>query len=267
MGEHPPSIREAFKEQVGQLGSLDFKPVFILLSTTVIQVVARFHTSRAAFHEMFGSYGLSGPLVEFYEHCSWLLGDFLLQFPLLLLLIHVVLKDRSSHYGLRKGNWRLGLKISALVWLCMLPILWIVSADAAFQNVHPAPGLAKTAWSYFALYEGCSVVYIIGWEFIWRGYALFGLQEHFGYYAVWIQMIPFTLLHFGSPELETFAAILAGIGLGILAVATRSFWYGALAHMLVLGTMDVLGALRFRTGNTGIGLTDLFDVISKNLLP
>ena len=267
MEEHRSSMREAFREQWWQLRSLDFKPVFVLLSATVIQIIARFHTSRAAFREMLGGYLVNSPFAEIYQHCSWLLGDFLLQFPLLLLLIHFVLKEPSSNYGLQTGNWRLGLKASAIFWVCMLPILWIVSENTAFQQVHPAPGLAKAECKFFAMYEVCSIVYITGWEFIWRGYMLFGLKKYFGYYAIFIQMIPFTLLHFGSPEIETYAAMVAGVGLGLLAFATRSFWYGALAHMLVLGTMDLFGALRFRSGNTGMGLVDVFDVISKNLSP
>jgi len=116
---------------------------------------------------------------------------------------------------------------------------------------------------FFWTYECCSILYIIGWEFIWRGYVLFGLKDSLGYYSVFIQMIPFALLHIGSPELETYAAIVAGVGLGMLAFAARSFWYGALAHMLVLGTMDVFGALRFRAGNSGTGIGDLLEVLSR----
>lgn len=263
MDENRSSIREAIRKQRVRLQSLDSKPVFILLTATVIQVIARFHTSRAAFRTILGGYVVDAPLREFYEHCFWLLGDFLLQFPLLLLLIHFVFKETSSDYGLQTGNWRLGLKVSAIFWFCMLPILWVVSADSAFQQVHPAPGLAKTEWKFFAVYEICSIAYIIGWEYIWRGYMLFGLEKYFGYYAVFIQMIPFTILHFGSPEIETYAAMAAGVGLGLLAFATRSFWYGALAHTLVLGTMDVFGALRFRAGIAG--LAHVLDVISKYL--
>jgi len=267
VAENRSSIREAFREQGDRLRSLGFKPVFILLTATLIQIIAHFHTSRAAFRVMFGGIVAGNPFGELYEHCFWLIGDFLLQFPLLLLLIHLVLKETGSDYGIQTGNWRLGLKVSAILWFCMLPILWVVSAGTAFQQVHPAPGLAKTDWKFFAVYEVCSIVYVIGWEFIWRGYMLFGLKKYFGYYAVFIQMIPFTLLHFGSPEIETYAAMAAGVGLGLLAFATRSFWYGVLAHMLILGTIDVFGALRFRAGITGVGMVHLLDVISRNFCP
>lgn len=238
---------------------LPFKPVFVILSCTIIQIVARFHTSRLAYRSLFGSRFAADPWNELYEYCFWLIGDFLLQFPLLLLLIRFVLKEGPSRYSVQRGDGRLGLKAALAFWAIMVPILWFVSADAAFQQVHPAPHAAKLHWVPFLIYAVCSALYLVGWEFIWRGYVLFGLKEHFGHFAVLIQAVPFALLHLGSPEIETFAAVAAGIGLGMLALATRSFWYGALAHMLVLGTMDLMGALRFRAGSG----RSLLELVSK----
>jgi membrane protease YdiL (CAAX protease family) len=263
MGRRPSDILTAAKEQWGNLRALPFKPVFVLLTATFIQLLARFHTSRAAFREMFfGSLG-HHPDYQLYEHCFWLLGDFVLQFPLLLLLIRFVLKEPVTKYGLRPGRWKLGLKTSFILWMIMLPVLWIVSADPAFQALHPAPDTAKADWMHLAIFQACSIVYLIGWEFVWRGYVLFGLEEHLGYFAVIIQMIPFALLHVGAPEMEAYAAIVAGLGLGMLAFATRSFWYGVVAHALVLGSMDLLGALRARTGTAGIGISDLVELLSR----
>ena len=258
------SLREMFTAEWARLRALPWKPIFIILSATAIQILARFHTSRAAFRKMFGASLAGNPSGEMYEYCFWLLGDFLLQFPLLLLCIRFILKDFFVNYGMQVGESRSGLKIALIFWACMLPLVWVASADAGFLQGHPGPLAAKTDWRMFALYELCSLVYIIGWEFIWRGYMLFGLKEYLGYYSIFVQMIPFTLLHFGSPELETFGAMLAGVGLGLLAFATRSFWYGAIAHMLVLGTMDVFGALRFRAGNMGTGIRDLIAIFVKN---
>lgn len=255
------SVRAVFREQWQALRSLPFKPVFILLTATAIQLVARFHTSRSAFREIFyDSFGQHG-YFQLYEHLFWLLGDFLLQFPLLLLLIRFALKENSLKYGVVLGNWKVGLKVSLGFWIIMLPILWFVSADASFLHLHPAPDPAKTRWAIFLVYQAASLIYLIGWEFIWRGYVLFGLKETFGSFAIIIQMIPFALLHIGAPELEAYSSIIAGIGLGMLAFATRSFWYGVLAHALVLGTMDLLGALRFRSGIMGVGLNDFVEML------
>jgi membrane protease YdiL (CAAX protease family) len=60
---------------------------------------------------------------------------------------------------------------------------------------------------------------------------------------VFIQTIPFAILHFGKAQLETLAAVFAGILLGYLALRTRSFWYGWLLHVLVAFSNDVFAIL------------------------
>ncbi len=64
-----------------------------------------------------------------------------------------------------------------------------------------------------------------------------------GNHAIWVQLLPFVLMHTGKPEIEAFASIVAGIALCVLALRTRSFWYGALLHAAVAGTMDLVNAV------------------------
>jgi membrane protease YdiL (CAAX protease family) len=143
----------------------------------------------------------------------------------------------------------------------MLPILWVVSDSAAFQSVYPHAQTVRTDWTLFLIYEGMFILYFIGWEFIWRGYVLFGLLKHTGAtVAVLVQMIPFVILHFGKPLPETLGSIAAGIALGALSVRTRSFWYAVLIHWTVMLTIDIFATLRFRAGVEGIGLDALFGI-------
>ena len=90
---------------------------------------------------------------------------------------------------------------------------------------------------------------------------LFGLEEKFGYYTVFIQMIPFLILHNGKPAAETFGAITAGIALGILALRTRSILYCVIVHMSVMFNIDFISVLRYRAGDYGIGLGSLLNII------
>jgi membrane protease YdiL (CAAX protease family) len=48
------------------------------------------------------------------------------------------------------------------------------------------------------------------------------------------------IMQYGKPLLETMGAILAGLILGTLALRTGSIWCGALIHISVAITMDVL---------------------------
>jgi membrane protease YdiL (CAAX protease family) len=107
------------------------------------------------------------------------------------------------------------------------------------------------------------LIYMIAWEFIWRGFMLFGLEKKFGYYSVLIQMIPFVILHNGKPFLETFGAIFGGIALGILAFRTRSIYYCIITHISVMYSIDLISSLRFRANDYGIGFSSLINLIKQ----
>lgn len=93
---------------------------------------------------------------------------------------------------------------------------------------------------------------------------LFGLKEKFGYYAIFIQTIPFVILHNGKPAAETFGAIAAGLALGVLAFRTGSVFYGVIIHSSVMITIDLISVIRYRTGEYGIGINSLFNIL-KNI--
>jgi membrane protease YdiL (CAAX protease family) len=121
---------------------------------------------------------------------------------------------------------------------------------------------ARNSWMIFLIFESGMIVYMFAWEFIWRGFMLFGLEEKFGYYAVLIQTLPFVILHNGKPALETFGSIVAGVALGILALRTRSIFYCVAAHYGVMFSIDFISALRYRSGEYGTGINSLIKVFS-----
>ncbi len=71
---------------------------------------------------------------------------------------------------------------------------------------------------------------MLGWEFFFRGFLLFALARIAGPYAILLQAVPFTLAHFGKPELETLSCIFGGSAFGWLAWRTKSFFYPFLIH-------------------------------------
>ena len=73
---------------------------------------------------------------------------------------------------------------------------------------------------------------------------LFVRKPKFGYYSVFLQMIPFFILHKGKPELELFASIFAGIILGLQALRSGSFIYCWILHWIVMIAIDSLSILR-----------------------
>ena len=243
--------------------SLDRKVVTIFLSIAVLQTISWYITSRSFFrYNIFPSYD-SNPNIYLIEYLYWFIGDFITFLILPVLIIRFVIKEKISGYGMKAGDWQTGLKLSVIFLLIMLPLVWFFSSSPDFVSNYPQLLSVRTAWNLFFIYEAGMLIYMFAWEFIWRGFTLFGLEEKFGYYAVLIQMIPFVILHNGKPMAETFGAILGGIALGVLAFRTRSFLYGVIVHIGIMFSIDLICTLRFRADDYGVGINSIIKIISK----
>ena len=242
---------------------MDSKVITIFLSVSIHQTISFYFTSRRFFREyLFVSFqNYSDPYLL--EYIYWFIGDFITFFILGTLIIKFGFKEKLSDYGLRLGNVKTGLSFSAFFLLVMIIIIWFVSATPAFAEKYPHLSGAKSNWNTLLIYEAGMLLYMIAWEFMWRGFMLFGLEKKFGYYAVLIQMIPFVILHNGKPFLETFGAIFGGIALGILALRTRSIYYCIIIHIGVMVSIDFISSLRFRADDYGIGFASILNLVKQ----
>jgi len=145
-------------------------------------------------------------------------------FILSILIIKLILKEDLRNYGLQFGDYKTGLSLSAIFFLVMLPVIWFFSATPEFTEKYPHLLSTRNSWGEFYIYESGMLLYMISWEFIWRGFMLFGLKEKFGFYSVLIQLIPFVILHNGKPAPETFGAIAGGIALEFLLSVQTQFY-------------------------------------------
>ncbi len=222
----------------------------VMLAAVVLNILSYYFGSRRFFREALATGGSGSDLPEF---AWWFSAEFVLLFLVPLALIRLVHRRPLTEFGLGFGDVRLGLRVTALFVLVMLPIVWIVSGTGQFQEFYPHSYSARESWSTFMAYEALFLLYFTGWEFIWRGYMLFGLKDHVGpATANLMQMIPFALMHNGKPFVETFGAVVAGLALGSLALRTRSFWYCVLTHWLVMFSIDIACVLRDRYGITAL---------------
>jgi membrane protease YdiL (CAAX protease family) len=253
-------VVKELKELWKIIKGMDRKVLLIFLSVAVLQTISWYITSRRFFRYNFYEQFQFDKNVFLYEYLYWFVGDFITFFLLPLLIIKLLFKEKLQDYGIRVGDYRTGLKYSVVFLAVMIPLVWIVSARTEFVITYPQLPDVKYSWSIFFLFESGILLYMIAWEFIWRGFMLFGLEAKFGYYAVLIQMIPFLILHNGKPAAETFGAIAAGLALGILALRTRSVLYCIVTHAGVMFSIDLISTLRFRAGDYGIGLSSLIKI-------
>lgn len=243
---------------------MDRKVIIIFLSVAILQSISWYVTSRMFFRINLFFYFQNDPDVYLYEYIYWFIGDFFTFFVVPILIIRFFLRENPINYGLQVGDYKIGLSLSLVFISIMFLIVWFFSSTPEFVSKYPHLLSVRTDWGRFFIYEMGMLLYMVSWEFMWRGFMLFGLKEKFGYYSVLIQMIPFVILHNGKPAPETFGAIFGGIALGILALRTNSIYYCVITHMGVMLSIDLLSALRYRVNEYGNGL-DAFIHIFKTI--
>jgi len=186
----------------------------------------------------------------------------LLWVPLMAILLF--LRQSPSDFGLAAGDKKFGYRAVIIAILCMVPILWFASTRSSFQNYYGDTLRQPLAIGYYAFdpivrrpalnlvglvyYEAMMGFYFFCWEFFFRGFLLFGLAKFkfLGQYgAVFVQTLPFTLLHWSivasasKPPLEILSAFFGGLLLGALAIRTKSFFYGFLIHWAIALGLDL----------------------------
>lgn len=158
----------------------------------------------------------------------------LLFFVIPLLVIVLGFREHPREYGLTFGDWKAGILLTVLGILLMAPILyWVGQYNEAMRSYYQGR-YSGLPWATFFDLLGC--------EFLFRGWILFGYARKLGATALWLQAVPFTLTHLGKPELETFGVIFGGFAFGWIAWRTKSFVWPLLLHWFVATFMIVVAA-------------------------
>ncbi|UCD05835.1 MAG: CPBP family intramembrane metalloprotease [candidate division WOR-3 bacterium] len=158
-------------------------------------------------------------------------------------VILLAFRRTPRDYGIALGNPKVWLKDVVFFYLIFLVILFIAFKFTNLKNIYPLYRKATQGMEYFFLYQMIQLWYMIGWEFFFRGFMLFGMERSFGRMSVLVQAIAFGLAHFRKPQLEAYGAVIAGVFLGLIALRARSFLPCIILHYLILLTADVMGIL------------------------
>ena len=223
---------------------LDLQTVLVLLLSVVFLILFHENGRSSFFRAHFAKYFHPGKYSPLFPALYWYGSSFVMLGLIPLLIGVFAFKKPMKSWGVGLGDWKFGLTATAVMYAVFLPILVMVSFSPSFQSKYPLFHVATKSGAHFVIHELAYALYFIGWEFIYRGFMLFGLKDKLGYYAVFIQMIPFAIMHFGKPQIETLAAVAAGVILGYLALRAKSFWYGWLLHALIAITNDVLATIQ-----------------------
>lgn len=165
------------------------------------------------------------------------------------LFIPLIPGVRLRECGLSFRGFLDHLWIYLFLFFIVLPAVLIVSYRPDFSNYYPfyKDTHYPHGWTDFMIWELLYFVQFVSLEFFFRGFMLHPLKKHLGAYSIFAMTVPYCMIHFGKPFLETIAAIIAGIVLGTLSLKTRSIWCGALIHITVAFSMDM--AALWQTGH------------------
>jgi membrane protease YdiL (CAAX protease family) len=129
------------------------------------------------------------------------LDQTILFFVVPLVIILLVFRENPRDYGFALGDWKAGILITLVAVVLIAPVLWFIGRGGAMQSYYENQ-VGGLPWNTF--------IDLFGWEFLFRGWVLFGYARRFGPDALWLQSVPFALMHLSKPEVETLSWRMAG---------------------------------------------------------
>jgi len=242
--------------------TLDPQTSFVLTFAAVMVVLQFTLGDRSLFYTH-----LSSALPEAWRGLAswgWWFGmQGLLGFVVPAAALGLFFSNDLDEIGLGLGNWRLATIVAALYLPLVALGTWVLSDGAAFQEQYPHFDPAAQSWNIFLIYEALFLFYWVGWEYLWRGFVLFGTAPTLGLYAIFVQALPFAALHVSKPWPEALLSIVGGVFLGALVWRCRSFWIAVPIHAAQMMLLDFWCTLRIRTGVSGVGLDALTSVFAR----
>ena len=143
----------------------------------------------------------------------------------------LIFKEPLSEYGFKLGDWKTGLILTLLGCVLMIPVIWYLGSRNPSMGNYYRISREGLIWK-----KGLEM---FGWEFLFRGWLLFGYAKKYGTDALWLQAVPFAIAHIGKPAIETLSTIFGGFAFGWVAWRTGSFLYGFLIHWFI-GTLIII---------------------------
>ncbi len=195
------------------------------------------HSAANSFRQ-FVAPGSKGNLTQLMWFASMCLFFYML---LPTFLMRVFFKKRFVDFGVKfKGAFLYG-KFYIVFMVVMVPLIMLAATFPSFQRMYPfyqaAPG--ESVWPYILVWEVFYFFQFVGTEFFFRGFLIHGLKHRFGFYVIFVSMIPYCMIHFQKPFLEAFGSIIAGLILGVMSLRTNSILMGVALHFGVALMMDI----------------------------
>jgi len=220
------------------------KTSWILLLVPVLLTLWVYFGKQDFFDTLFGSL-FNVWNQDFYSTLYEYFCAFILMFGIPFIFVKFMFKDKLSEYGFKKGDIVFGAKFCLYSIPIILILMFVGAGTESVQGEYPLAKSITENVNYLIIIEICYLVYYISWEFLFRGFMLFGMEKKYGALAaILIQTIPSTIVHIGKPFGETMGAVIGGLVFGYLAIRTRSIFYPFFMHALLGISTDIFVIVR-----------------------
>jgi hypothetical protein len=240
------------------LSSIDRQTAFVLIAAGALVILQDAVGSRRLFLSELATY-FPDSWRGLMSWAWWFGVQGITGFVLPVAALVLLFRRPPASIGLGAGDWHFALFIAAIYVPIVIAGTWFLSDSLAFQAQYPHYHPASASWTIFALYEFIFLFYWIGWEYLWRGFVLFGTAHTLGLYAIFVQAVPFTILHLDKPLAEAVLSLVGGIALGALVWRCGSFWIAVPIHATQMMALDFWCTMRIRSGASGVGIDAMLD--------
>jgi membrane protease YdiL (CAAX protease family) len=247
---------DAARQRQASGESQDFRPFVCFALTAVILTLQEYYGGRDFFSstlrpvlEELEMGGQRWVRLETYDELygyAWWVSSRVFGYVAVPIVVWKLLfpEDRILDMGLRVRGFIDHVWIYALCLVVVMGALVVVAQQPDFGTYYPFYKQSSRSWSDFLAWEAMYFLQFLGLEFFFRGWMLSALRRTLGASAIFAMSLPYCMIHYGKPYLETHGALVAGIVLGSLAMRTRSIYAGFLVHVTVAFSMDYLALAR-----------------------
>jgi membrane protease YdiL (CAAX protease family) len=233
-------------------GQVDYRPAACLLIVAVVLTLQEYYGGRQLWDSELRPFLLELENAgwtwlkvrrydELYGYAWWsfsrVLGYVLIPLPLWKLLFP---KDSLLDMGLRVRGFMSHLWIYGLCLAVVIPAMVLVANQPDFGTYYPFYKQSSRSWADLLMWEAMYGLQFFALELFFRGFMLGAMRRALGSAAIFAMAVPYCMIHYGKPYLETHGAIVAGVVLGSLAMRTKSIYAGFLVHITVAYSMDLL---------------------------
>jgi uncharacterized protein len=153
---------------------------------------------------------------------------------------HMRLRGRRlKDYLIQAGDLRFGLAVSAALLSASLPIMYLGSTFADFQEYYPTWDSAAESLGGFLVYEAYVLVIMVSTEYFYRGFLLNTLMSATRYGNA-VHAFAYMLAHLGKPPLEVAYSLPVGWLFGKVDLRAKSILPSLLMHYASSVVFDVM---------------------------